>query len=123
MFAIGLSTGGNILSHLMARLGEDSFISAATCLCIPGDLKVCVDELKNPMNGFYDRMVGEVVHDLVLTHKDMLGPYYKEKFDIDLEATVAELAKNPSLKGFDEKIQCPFWGYKDTDELYEAASS
>ena len=33
------------------------------------------------------------------------------------------LKKSPSLQLFDELIQCPFWGYKDTDEYYEAAST
>jgi predicted alpha/beta-fold hydrolase len=59
VFAMGLSTGGNILSHLMAQVGSDTFIKAAACLCIPGDLKKCVkEELHKPMRGFYDRMVG-----------------------------------------------------------------
>lgn len=65
VFAVGLSTGGNILSHLMATVGDNTFISAASILCIPGDLKLCVNELKKPMRGFYDRMVGNVTHDLI----------------------------------------------------------
>jgi len=107
----------------MAKVGQNTFIEAASILCIPQDLKLCVSELKKPLNGFYDRMVGGVVNDLVLSHKDILSTYYKDRFNIDLEATVKKLAKNPSLQGFDEMIQCPFWGFSSTDEYYEAASS
>jgi predicted alpha/beta-fold hydrolase len=104
VFAVGLSTGANILTHLMAKVGNDTFITAASALCIPGDLKLCVKELPKTMRGFYNRMVGTVTHDLIKEHFEVMEPLYRQKFDIDLQSCLDQLKDNPSLILFDELI-------------------
>jgi predicted alpha/beta-fold hydrolase len=90
VFAVGLSTGANKMAHLMAHVGKETFISAATVICTASDLKICIDELEKPHSWFYRQWVVDQLVALNLQHSDILNEHYKG-LNIDFLPTVKSL--------------------------------
>jgi predicted alpha/beta-fold hydrolase len=99
----------------MAKVGKETFIAAASVVCTCSDLKLCIDELERPKNWFYRQWVVDQLINLNIQHSHILQDHFKKELNIDLTQTVKSLKWNPSLKKFDEAIQCPYWKYKNTD--------
>ena len=82
---IGVSLGANRMTNLLGELGETDLIDAACILSGPHKLWIATEASKTACDGFYDKALGANVAALYMKHEHILGPKYKEDFDIDLK--------------------------------------
>lgn len=109
LFIVGYSLGGNITLKMAGEKNLPDFVSAIATVCAPVDLQKTLDWLiERP-----------------LYHKKFLGYIYKNyqrKKRIHPQ-TFPDLDVVPrSLIEFDEKVICPIYGFKNTQDYYTQSS-
>ncbi|KAJ0515665.1 putative alcohol O-acetyltransferase [Helianthus annuus] len=104
--AVGFGFGANMLTKYLAQVGQETPLTAATCLDNPFDLNGGASN-HNLTNGFIN---------LLQSNKELfMGP--SKRFDVEkaLQAT--------SLKDFEEAISMVSYGFDSIEEFYVSSST
>jgi len=115
IFFAGYSMGGNLVTKMAGEYGEavPNALRGVCAICPAMDLAACADALGKPENYFYQR---HFVNGLITRYarKAALFPkiYSRNGF-----------GKIRSVRGFDDAITAPCFGYRDAQEYYEAAGA
>ena len=115
IFFAGYSMGGNLVTKMAGEYGEAAprALRGVCAICPALDLAACADALQKPENYFYQR---HFVSGLMARYarKAALFPkiYSRNGF-----------GKIRSVRGFDDAITAPCFGYRDAQEYYEAAGA
>ena len=115
IFFAGYSMGGNLVTKMAGEYGEAAprALRGVCAICPALDLAACADALQKPENYFYQRhFVNGLMNRYV--RKAALFPkiYSRNGF-----------GKIRSVRGFDDAITAPCFGYRDAQEYYEAAGA
>ncbi|KAM0018252.1 putative alcohol O-acetyltransferase [Helianthus debilis subsp. tardiflorus] len=104
--AVGFGFGANMLTKYLAQVGQETPLTAATCLDNPFDLNGVASN-HNLTNGF--------IHLLQSNKELFMGP--SKRFDVEkaLQAT--------SLKDFEEAISMVSYGFDSIEEFYVSSST
>jgi predicted alpha/beta-fold hydrolase len=115
IFFAGYSMGGNLVTKMAGEFGSapPAALRGICAICPALDLAACADALQKPENYFYQR---RFVKGLVAryTRKAALFPKIYAQHSLD---------DIRSVRGFDDVITAPCFGYRDAQEYYEAASA
>lgn len=111
--AAGLSLGGTILLNA-CRAGVGAGLTALACLSSPLDLAGCSAAIGRPRNALYERWLVRRLRRQTLA--DPLGLAETER------RALAGRDAPCTIRGFDERITAPRWGYASVDSYYAAAS-
>ncbi len=115
IFFAGYSMGGNLVTKMAGEYGGSvpRALRGVCAICPALDLAACADALQKPENYFYQR---HFVSGLMnrYARKVALFPkiYSRNGF-----------GKIRSVRGFDDAITAPCFGYRDAQEYYEAAGA
>jgi hypothetical protein len=115
VFFAGYSMGGNLVTKMAGEYGEAAprALRGVCAICPALDLAACADALQKPENYFYQR---RFVNGLMSRYarKAALFPkiYSRNGFP-----------RIRSVRGFDDAITAPCFGYRDAQEYYEAAGA
>jgi predicted alpha/beta-fold hydrolase len=115
IFFAGYSMGGNLVTKMAGEYGEAApcALRGVCAICPALDLAACADALQKPENYFYQQ---HFVNGLMSRYarKAALFPkiYSPNGF-----------GKIRSVRGFDDAITAPYFGYRDAQEYYEAAGA
>jgi predicted alpha/beta-fold hydrolase len=115
IFFAGYSMGGNLVTKMAGEYGEAAprALRGVCAICPALNLAACADALQKPENYFYQR---RFVNGLMnrYARKAALFPeiYSRNGF-----------AKIRSVRGFDDAITAPCFGYRDAQEYYESAGA
>jgi len=115
IFFAGYSMGGNLITKMAGEYGDapPRALRGICAICPAMDLASCADALNKRENYFYQR---HFVKGLMARYarKAALFPkiYSRDGFD-----------KIRSVRGFDDAITAPCFGYRDAQEYYETASA
>ncbi len=115
IFFAGYSMGGNLITKMAGEYGDapPRALRGICAICPAMDLASCADALNKRENYFYQR---HFVKGLMARYarKAVLFPkiYSRDGF-----------GKIRSVRGFDDAITAPCFGYRDAQEYYETASA
>src|SRR5258707_660981 len=115
VFFAGYSMGGNLVTKMAGEYGDAAprALRGVCAICPALDLASCADALNKRENYFYQR---HFVKGLMARYarKAALFPkiYSRDGF-----------GKIRSVRGFDDAITAPCFGYRDAQEYYETASA
>jgi uncharacterized protein len=115
IFFAGYSMGGNLVTKMAGEYGDTAprALRGTCAICPAMDLASCADALNKRENYFYQR---HFVNGLMARYarKAALFPkiYSRDGF-----------GKIRSVRGFDDAITAPCFGYRDAQEYYETASA
>ena len=115
IFFAGYSMGGNLITKMAGEYGDapPRALRGICAICPAMDLASCADALNKRENYFYQR---HFVKGLMARYarKAALFPkiYSRDGF-----------GKIRSVRGFDDAITAPCFGYRDAQEYYETASA
>jgi predicted alpha/beta-fold hydrolase len=115
VFFAGYSMGGNLVTKMAGEYGDAAprALRGVCAICPAIDLAACADALGKPENYFYQRhfVIGLMAR---YARKAALFPkiYSQNGF-----------GKIRSVRGFDDAITAPSFGYRDAQEYYEAAGA
>ncbi len=115
--AVGISLGGTMLLnalHQAPRAVESPWLDALICLSSPLDLPACTLQFERPRNALYQRWLVSRLCQQVLADRRGLTP--RER------AALTGEARPRTIRGFDEAITAPRWGYPSAERYYTAAS-
>jgi len=117
LFGAGISLGGTIL--LNAVMSNESLLDGLVCISSPLDLHECSSCIERPRNFIYQKwLLNRLIRQ---TLEDPFGIEEKEKKALILNKKEKKRKIN-DIRGFDNFITAPRWGYKDVDEYYANAS-
>ena len=71
--------------------------------------------------GVYDFKLGVELTQILNDNKEVMGPYLKETYGIDLDERRNSVT--PSIKEIEENLNRPMQGVKSTEEFYDKISS
>jgi predicted alpha/beta-fold hydrolase len=115
LYFAGYSMGGNLVLAMAGRLGADAppELCGVCGVCPTIDLAACVDAIGRPANALYQR---HFVRGLKarLRRKARLFPG---------EFALNGLDRVRTVRGFDQAVTAPHFGYRDADDYYERASA
>lgn len=110
-YAIGVSMGANILANYLGIHAKDKLLSGA--VCIQSGIKKWegVEFFRTSLGGTYNRAMGKQQFKYLNKNFDLLAPFFKEEFGMDL-AHELETRKKTYID-YHELMTVPYHGYKD----------
>lgn len=115
IFFAGYSMGGNLVTKMAGEYGEavPPELRGVCAICPAMDLAACADALNKPENYFYQR------HFVT----GLLGRYTRKAALFPKIYSPNGFGKIRSVRGFDDAITAPCFGYRDAQEYYDAAGA
>ena len=115
MFFAGYSMGGNLVTKMAGEYGDapPRALRGVCTICPALDLAACADALEEPENYFYQR------HFV----KGLMARYARKAAAFPKIDSQNGFGKIRSVRGFDDAITAPCFGYRHAQEYYEAAGA
>jgi uncharacterized protein len=115
IFFAGYSMGGNLVTKMAGEYGErvPRALRAVCAVCPALDLAACADALERRENYFYQR------HFV----KGLMARYARKAALFPKTYSRDGVGEIRSVRGFDDAITAPCFGYRDAQEYYEAAGA
>ncbi|HXN53230.1 MAG TPA: alpha/beta fold hydrolase [Candidatus Acidoferrum sp.] len=115
IFFAGYSMGGNLVTKMAGEYGNAAprALRAVCAICPALDLAACADALEKRENYFYQRRFV----------KGLMARYARKAALFPEIYSRNGFGKIRSVRGFDDAITAPCFGYRDAQEYYEAASA
>jgi uncharacterized protein len=115
IFFAGYSMGGNLVTKMAGEYGEavPRALRGVCAICPAMDLGACADALGKPENYFYQR------HFVT----GLMGRYARKAALFPKIYSRNGFGKIRSVRGFDDAITAPCFGYRDAQEYYDAAGA
>jgi predicted alpha/beta-fold hydrolase len=115
VFFAGYSMGGNLVTKMVGEYGERTprALRAVCAICPALDLAACADALQKRENYFYQRRFV----------KGLMARYARKAELFPKIYSSNGFGKIRSVRGFDDAITAPCFGYRDAQEYYEAAGA
>jgi predicted alpha/beta-fold hydrolase len=115
IFFAGYSMGGNLVTKTAGEYGDapPRALRGVCTICPALDLAACADALEKPENYFYQR------HFV----KGLMARYARKVASFPKIYSQNGFGKIRSVRGFDDAITAPCFGYRDAQEYYEAAGA
>ena len=115
IFFAGYSMGGNLVTKMAGEYGEAvaRALRGVCAICPAMDLAACADALNKPENYFYQRHFVS----------GLMGRYARKAALFPKIYSRNGFGKIRSVRGFDDAITAPCFGYRDAQEYYEAAGA
>ena len=115
IFFAGYSMGGNLVTKMAGEYGDapPRALRGVCTICPALDLAACADALEEPENYFYQR------HFV----KGLMARYARKAAAFPKIYSQNGFGKIRSVRGFDDAITAPCFGYRDAQEYYEAAGA
>lgn len=100
------------------------FLTAAAMLFHPADYTRSASHIEQTMNGAMSKVMAKRVLELTLRSKDALAPFYREKFNEDIEEKINKIlqANNYSMESVYNEVLAPLVGH-DLDEYMRRATT
>jgi predicted alpha/beta-fold hydrolase len=115
IFFAGYSMGGNLVTKMAGEFGDDvpTALRGVCAVCPALDLSACADALERRDNYLYQRhFVAGLLARYARKAKMFPGRYSRNGF-----------GAIRTVRGFDDAITAPCFGYRDAEEYYEAAGA
>jgi uncharacterized protein len=115
IFFAGYSMGGNLVTKMAGEYGEDlpTALRGVCAVCPAMDLSACADALERRDNYLYQR---HFVTGLMARY-ERKAKMFPDRYSRDGFGAVR------TVRGFDDAITAPCFGYRDAEEYYEAAGA
>src|ERR1700740_407487 len=115
VFFAGYSMGGNLVTKMAGEYGDDAprALRGVRAICPAIDLASCADALEKPENYFYQRHFVS----------GLMARYARKAALFPQIYAQDGLGNIRSVRGFDDAITAPCFGYRDAQEYYEAAGA
>jgi predicted alpha/beta-fold hydrolase len=115
VFFAGYSMGGNLVTKMAGEFGGSAprQLRGVAVVCPALNLSACADALEKPENYLYQR------HFV----KGLLQRYRRKAELFPKKYSKNGFGRVRTVRGFDDKITAPAFGYKDAKEYYEAAGA
>jgi hypothetical protein len=115
VFFAGYSMGGNLVTKMAGEYGEAAprALRGVCAICPALDLAACADALQKPENYFYQRRFVNGLMSRYARKAALFPKIYSQN----------GFPRIRSVRGFDDAITAPCFGYRDAQEYYEAAGA
>ena len=115
IFFVGYSMGGNLVTKMAGEYGEAAprALCGICAICPALDLAACADALQKPENYFYQRRFV----------KGLMARYGRKAALFPKAYSRNGFGEIRSVRGFDDAITAPCFGYRDAQEYYEDAGA
>lgn len=115
IFFAGYSMGGNLVTKMAGELGEAAprELKGVAAVCPALDLPACADALEKRENFLYQR------HFV----KGLLARYRRKAELFPGRYSPNGFGPIRTVREFDNEITAPYFGYRDAEEYYQAASA
>ena len=115
IFFAGYSMGGNLVTKMAGEYADAAprALRGVCAICPALDLAACADALDKRENYFYQRHFVQ----------GLLARYARKAALFPRIYSRNEFGKIRSVRGFDDAITAPCFGYRDAQEYYESASA
>jgi uncharacterized protein len=115
IFFAGYSMGGNLVTKMVGEYGEAAprVLRGVCAICPALDLAACADALQKPENYFYQRRFV----------KGLMARYERKAVLFPKIYSRNGFGGIRSVRGFDDAITAPCFGYRDAQEYYEDAGA
>jgi uncharacterized protein len=115
IFFAGYSMGGNLVAKMAGELGDQApgELKGVCTVCPPLDLAACADALERKDNFFYQR---HFVNGLMSRYARK-AKIFPERYRQNGFGPIR------TVRGFDDAITAPHFGYRDAQEYYKAAGA
>lgn len=115
IFFAGYSMGGNLVLKMAGELGSTppAALRGVCAVCPALDLAACADALERRDNYFYQR------HFVT----NLMRRYRRKAALHPARYSANGLPRIRTVRGFDDAITAPHFGYRDAQEYYEAAGA
>jgi len=115
VFFAGYSMGGNLVTKMAGELAEATpkQLRGVAVVCPALDLGACADALEKPKNYFYQRHFVKGLMERYRRKAELYPDRYAQN----------GFGRVRTVRGFDDEITAPAFGYKDAREYYEAAGA
>jgi uncharacterized protein len=115
IFFAGYSMGGNLVTKMAGEFGEDvpPALRGVCAVCPALDLSACADALERRDNYLYQRhfVAG------LLARYQRKAKMFPDRYSNNGFGAIR------TVRGFDDAITAPCFGYRDAEEYYEAAGA
>ena len=119
-YAIGVSMGANILANYLGIHADDHFLSGAVCIQAGIKKWEGVEFFRTSLNSTYNKAMGKKQFKYLSENLDLLAPFFREEFDIDLAHELQTRSK--TYIDYHELMTVPFHGYKDGFDYVKKAA-
>ncbi|XP_059583123.1 protein ABHD1 [Alligator mississippiensis] len=113
LLAVGVSLGGMLVLHYLARTGYAAGLEAAVVFSAPWDYEETLRSLEQPINAV-------VIHGPFMVFLRQLVHRHRQAIAAMLD--VDHILKARTLREFDERYTAPVFGYESCKEYVQAAS-
>ncbi|KAL4589374.1 hypothetical protein LXL04_002280 [Taraxacum kok-saghyz] len=113
LMGVGLGYGANMLTKYLAEVGEETPLTAATCLDNPFDLKWAA---RSPSHHYVNQNLTGGLIDMLKSNKELFQGRGKG-FDVE------KALRAKSLKEFDEALSMVSYGFDSIKEFYANSST
>jgi predicted alpha/beta-fold hydrolase len=115
VFFAGYSMGGNLVTKMAGEYGDDvpPALQGVCSVCPAIDLSACADALERQDNYFYQRHFVKGLMTRYARKAKMFPDRYSQN----------GFGPIRTLRGFDDAITAPCFGFRDAEEYYEAAGA
>jgi uncharacterized protein len=115
IFFAGYSMGGNLVTKMAGEFGDDvpRALRGVCAVCPAMDLSACADALERRDNYLYQRhfVLG------LLARYERKAKMFPDRYSHNGFGAIR------TVRGFDDAITAPCFGYRDAEEYYEAAGA
>lgn len=115
MLGVGISLGGSMLTHTLARFTQNPLLTAATLVSVPFNLAKSLQKLQTGLAKYYQRYLLTSLKQKAWAKKNLLKPI--------IGGDIEKIKTLKTIKAFDDLITAPLYGFRDANDYFERCSA